>query len=143
MKKYFLLIAATLFATTIFCGCSKDDDNLSNSDILGKWVYVKTVGYESDLDGSNKDDFYSDDYSYQRYVLFKNDGTGVESFSKDIDDSSTPDFSYKIDGRVLTFSNSRYEYYIKKLNKKEMIWSYNRVFGDYIENGQVYFERVK
>ena len=43
----------------------------------------------------------------------------MENISKDIDDSSTPDFSYKIDGRVLTFSNSRYEYYIKKLNKKE------------------------
>ncbi len=142
MKKLFLLSAALFVAATLFCGCSKDDDNnFSTADIVGQWKLVRIVGYEI-IDGIK--DPFDEDYRNDDYViLFRADGTG----KKNDNFGDFYNFTYEVKGNILSMTDDYgdvYEYTIEKLTAKELILLdvYGEPDDDYYEEEHSCYERM-
>lgn len=141
MKKMFLLSAALFVAATIFCGCSKDDDNnFSTADIVGQWKLVREAGYEiiDDIKETFDDD-YRDDDDYI-ILLFRADGTG----KKKNNIGEFYDFTYEVKGNILSQTydyGEVFEYTIEKLTDKELVLLDVDEGDDYYYEGHSYYER--
>lgn len=141
MKKMFLLSAALFVAATLFCGCSKDDDNnFSTADIVGQWKLVREAGYDI-IDGIKEtfDDDYRDDDDYI-ILLFRADGTGKKK--NNIGDFY--DFTYEVKGNILSQTydyGEVFEYTIEKLTNKELVLLDVDEGDDYYYEEHRYYER--
>lgn len=90
MKKNLFLSLTLVFVTTLI-GCSKDDDNNSNSSptIVGKWRSVKFEYYTNGVLDETVN-VVEDNSSCPDYVEFKSNGTYV-SIENDANCNSTAD----------------------------------------------------
>lgn len=141
MKKLFLLSAALLVAATIFCGCSKDDDGkLSEASIVGEWNLTKCNGYQSYIDGSNKESYNDDCRGDNIRLRFEKDGTGMLKEGG----AAWCDFHYEVNGNILRIDyvdRSADEYTIEKLTAKELILYQYEESGYIIWARHLYYER--
>ncbi len=95
------LIMALLMLSVVSCSNSSDGDGVdssgsptvTNTDIVGKWVYDPVSRYKEYLT-----DVITEDIYYAIYYQFNSDGTG----STGKDDSELYTFKYDFDGKILT-----------------------------------------
>ena len=105
MKKN-LLLTLTFVLTTIFIGCSKDDNETSTPTIVGKW---RTEKFDYYTDGQLDETVITveDNSNCPDYIEFKSNGTYV-AIENDANCNSTADESgtYVYNGTNLTTNSS-------------------------------------
>lgn len=127
MKKLFTLFACTLILVA-FTGCSdKDDDNdVSIEKLIGKWMFVGE--YDGDIG-----EWDWDWNGYTKTLEFRADGTGTYYSKSKNDNGSSREYTWSLDGRILTMTAYSGEpSIIEKLDDEELIlaWEYTLKTGE-------------
>ena len=111
MKKLFIMLMVITSAISI-TGCKKSGDSPSESNITGKWLYVKVVDVE---DGDTDTETFSDG----EYVTFDKDGSAFNSLS-----NQTAQWSLSGNKLSLDYGTDTEVAEVKKISGSELVLFY-------------------